>query len=44
MIYSVDESFDLSAWQADVTGKRAEQDLSPARVAEIVAELCKPDA
>ena len=41
MIYSVDEAFDLSAWQADVTGKRTEQDLSPTRVAEIVAELCK---
>lgn len=41
MIYSVDADFDLSAWQADVTGKRTEQDLSPARVAEIVAELCK---
>lgn len=41
MIYSVDEAFDLSAWQADVTGKRMENDLSPARVAEIVTELCK---
>ncbi|HEY5504341.1 MAG TPA: AAA family ATPase, partial [Sedimentisphaerales bacterium] len=41
MIYNVDEAFDLTAWQAAVTGKRTEQDLSPARVAEIVAELCK---
>jgi hypothetical protein len=41
MIYNPDETFDLSGWQADVTGKRTEQDLSPARVAEIVAELCK---
>ena len=41
MIYAPDETFDLSAWQADVTGKRTEQDLSPARVAETVAELCK---
>jgi hypothetical protein len=41
MIYSPDENFDLAGWQADVTGKRTEQDLSPARVAEIVAELCK---
>ena len=41
MIYALDETFDLSAWQSEVTGKRTEQDLSPARVAEIVAELCK---
>ena len=41
MIYSVDTDFNLSEWQSNVTGKRAEQDLSPARVAEIVAELCK---
>jgi len=41
MIYDVDTDFNLSEWQSNVTGKRTEQDLSPARVAEIVTELCK---
>jgi hypothetical protein len=41
MIYDVDTDFNLSEWQSNVNGKRTEQDLSPARVAEIVAELCK---
>jgi hypothetical protein len=41
MIYDVDTDFNMSEWQSNVTGKRTEQDLSPARVAEIVTELCK---
>ena len=35
MIYAPDADFDLSAWQSEVTGKRAEPLMSIARVAEL---------
>ncbi len=41
MIYECDPSVDVNAWADDLTGRRTEQDLSPARVKEIVSELCR---
>jgi len=38
MIYNVDESFDLSAWQSEVTGKN---DNAPLMTPERVRDLCR---
>jgi hypothetical protein len=40
MIYAPDESFDLSAWQEQVSGKK--EAAEPAITPERVAQLCKP--
>jgi hypothetical protein len=39
MIYEVDPTVDLAAWQADMTGQQQPKDLSPQIVEQVVAEL-----
>jgi hypothetical protein len=39
MIYAPDETFDLSQWQSEVTGKKADE---PTMSPERVGQLCKP--
>jgi hypothetical protein len=44
MIYSVDDSFDMTAWAEEITGKKDAPDMTPERVRELCAVAGMPKA